>query len=456
VGALTQEPSTMGSMWLTNRPANSLFEMGVVNQMQAALGNIPISANDWANFSSQPDAGQTKEKSIDFFRVFHGFTPLTYTSSGGTIQNSLRGVSFHQAPFSPIRKIQLTTKLQANDPLVHYTLDDLVDRRQTNILQFVRPPQTPLNDSNLGRMNERHRPWGGRPGSTAQIEDFDYRFKDPLIRSSDNWQFSTNKMPNIGWLGRVHRGTPWQTIYFKGGVFDEQFNNSWFLWAGNFFTNPTNDWKIPSMFTVAPNANASRGLLSVNQSGAAAWSAILSGVEVLTNNLSDGVVSGLRDSAQASFTNITIRPTSSADSQVRSIVNSINSARTNFADGRFPNLGSVLASPGLTVDSPFINGNASQRSYALHDTVYERIPEKVLSLLKSDEPRFTIYAFGQTLDPAENSIYRTPNQFFQMATNYQISAEIATKTIMRFDGAVTNIQAVIEDFQLLPAEFFEP
>jgi hypothetical protein len=41
-------------------------------------------------------------------------------------------------------------------------------------------------------------------------------FKDPLVRGSDDWDFPTNKFPGIGWLGRVHRGTPWQTVYPQG------------------------------------------------------------------------------------------------------------------------------------------------------------------------------------------------------------------------------------------------
>ena len=39
--------------------------------------------------------------------------------------------------------------------------------------------------------------------------------KDPLVYCSDDWNFPTNKFPTVGWLGRVHRGTPWQTVYLK-------------------------------------------------------------------------------------------------------------------------------------------------------------------------------------------------------------------------------------------------
>ena len=35
------------------------------------------------------------------------------------------------------------------------------------------------------------------------------------MAQSDGWDFPTNKLPNIGWLGRVHRGSPWQTVYMK-------------------------------------------------------------------------------------------------------------------------------------------------------------------------------------------------------------------------------------------------
>ena len=39
--------------------------------------------------------------------------------------------------------------------------------------------------------------------------------KDPLVRQSDDWDFPTYKLPTVGWLGRVHRGTPWQSVYLK-------------------------------------------------------------------------------------------------------------------------------------------------------------------------------------------------------------------------------------------------
>ena len=46
-------------------------------------------------------------------------------------------------------------------------------------------------------------------------EPYNLALKDPLVWQSDDWDFPTYKFPTVGWLGRVHRGTPWQTVYLK-------------------------------------------------------------------------------------------------------------------------------------------------------------------------------------------------------------------------------------------------
>jgi hypothetical protein len=45
-----------------------------------------------------------------------------------------------------------------------------------------------------------------------------------------------------------------------------------------------------------------------------------------------------------------------------------------------------------------------------------------------------IYSFGQTLKPAPRSII-TSGSFFGMCTNYQITAETATRAVVRIEGA---------------------
>src|SRR5262249_5420183 len=131
--------------------------------------------------------------------------------------------------------LYVTTSWQANDPLVHYTTGDLLDlqRQGTN---RVAPNNTfsQLKILNIGRVNDRYEPWGGNQlsGSSSPTKTA-VQLKDPLVTRSDDWDFPTNRFPNIGWLGRVHRGTPWQTVYLKPFVGSNDWLNLWLNWSGN-------------------------------------------------------------------------------------------------------------------------------------------------------------------------------------------------------------------------------
>jgi len=79
-------------------------------------------------------------------------------------------------------------------------------------------------------------------------------------------------------------------------------------------------------------------------------------------------------------------------------------------------------------------------------------------LLKLDPaPRFVIYSYGQALKPADRSVV-TSGKYFGMVTNYQITAEVATRTVVRIEGvqtnphSTTNLHAVIESFNVLPPD----
>jgi hypothetical protein len=315
------------------------------------------------------------------------------------------------------------------------------------------------------------------------------RVKDPLVVLSDNWDFPANKFPNAGWLGRVHRGTPWQTVYLKHFV-NEIDLPTWQTWTGNpqivtnsgqfptnilplfvpgtltglgydaFFTEPTNDWHLLDLFTTALSDNATRGQLSINQTNLAAWSAVLSGVIVLTNTVVNGnpVLSPqpIQPAGVYDPTNPTNWP------PLVQLVKRINDVRaTNTTRGVFSHLSDLLAVPELTVASPFLNtiGTPSRANNGLNDAAYERLPQQMAGLLKVDTvPRFVIYAFGQTLKPAPNSKVNS-GPFFGLCTNYQIMAEAATRTVVRFEGvqpylgstppAITNLHPVIESFNVL-------
>ena len=76
---------------------------------------------------------------------------------------------------------------------------------------FPTPPTTPIGG--------RYQPWG-KNSQMAMLSGVDQNacnlaYKDPLVWGSDNWDFPTNPYPTVGWIGRVHRGTPWQTVNLK-------------------------------------------------------------------------------------------------------------------------------------------------------------------------------------------------------------------------------------------------
>lgn len=460
LGAVT-EPA---NVWLTNRVDGStnvsIPTQGVVNQMQISLGNVSTTEDQWRSWNADAASGRDKEKSIDLFRQFCGLDPLVYTSPQDrrTLDNELVGKMAYQAPYSPTRKIYQELSFQANDPLVHYTLGDLVDPYnppsdpyRTNSFLPVVPPRVVVTNLNLGLLNESYRPWGGNPQKSSDPLDRDVRVKDPKITQSDDWEFPTNRFASIGLIGRVHRGTPWQTVYLKADIADTNLNSltSWSRWAGSIGTHPTNDWTLVDLFTTAPNDNAARGLLSVNQTNLAAWAAVLSGISILTQTNAAGAL------------HETYLDNSFPQENIRTIVEGINRTRLFEAfrgtGPYFDCLGRVLATPELTFATLPLqvstNGPLPRAlAYWPRDEVLERIPQQILSLLKSDEPRFVIYAFGQTLKEAPRSLLLETGPLNRLCTNYQVKGEFVTKSVIHFEDLLTRPRAVVDSYNELLAE----
>lgn len=450
--------SILDQVWATNRVGGHTIyhpTEGILTQLEISLGNVPVSDRIWRSYNRIGPGAYDKDKAIDLFREFCGLSPLKYTTPQlrAQLRAELRGVTAMQAPFAPIRKFVHEASWQANDPLVHYMVTDLMDPRarpddpyRTNAIRYIVPATLILTNSNLGTINNRYRPWGGNPNQSYDPLAYEPAVKDPGVESADDWNFPGHKFPNIGWIGRVHRGTPWQTVYLKSAIID---TNSWYLWAGAIGTHPTNDWKIIEAFTTAISDHAARGLLSVNQTNVAAWSAILSGVSVFTNTTPFYSKEANR---KVSYEEIFIQPNSP---QLYTIIEGINRTRDYLSGitneilkrtygfrSRFARLGEILATPELTLRSPYINTNN-----LLTDEIVERIPQQILSLIKEDEPRFTIYAFGQALKEAPNSVYMGPGPFYQLCTNYQVVSEFGLKAVVRliFDNNIPRL--VIEDYQ---------
>lgn len=492
---------SMYGFWQTNQYAGgTIVTRGVGQQLNASMG---INSNGLALYtppSMWRDASGLRlsdsqveiEKDGMFYFLYRQarrpgvvLTPQFIARFGSTAV---------QAGYTPSPVLLLTDRRQANDPLVHYTLDDLAPGQTVftspeGRVEAVLPDGTRLMPAvgariggddryftnhlgNRAKVVTAYAPWGVNPVLGTSVDlgvtdpastAYDVAYKDPLIRRSDDWNFPTNKFPTIGWLGRVHRGTPWQTVYLKARrpelgsqrVLDRFLGQkSWAAWTGNALTRPENDWAVLDLFTTAVNENAAKGLLSVNQTNSAAWSAVLSGVPVLTNDPNDALT------LNRQF----IEP---ASAQMRAIVESINSARTNFPGGYFPRMGHVLSAPALSAGtvtnngvlqdqfSPFVRPfNHTTLPAQVPDEVLEMIPQQTLSLLRTDEPRVVIYAFGQSLKPAPNSIVTRPGVFYGLCTNYVVTGEFATRTVVRFDGAPRpgQLKPVVEDHRVLTPE----
>jgi hypothetical protein len=121
-------------------------------------------------------------------------------------------------------------------------------------------------------------------------------------------------------------------------------------------------------------------------------------------------------------------------------------------------LSEILEVPELTVRSPYFTSFApTDPSQTVSDAVLERIPQQVMSLLKVGEPRFLIYAYGQSLRPAPRSITFGTGAMHLLCTNYQVVGEAAIRAVIRVENMLTisNVispRIVTESFNLLPPD----
>ena len=456
-----QNASQLAGCWDTNRVDGSYSEtvptQGVVNQIEISMNGDGVDISLWNNWNGgQTQSRKSRDDAAQKFRTF--LTVQNHT-------NAAAGPNYMQAPFSPVRKMSRTTTWQANDPLVHYLLSDLAIWPTNSETFFVTPPNSPMPTnasslSSLGRMNVNYSPWGGNPNKNAALSDpmsFDRSLKDPGIRKSDDWDFPAGKFASIGWLGRVHRGTPWQTVYFKSQVPALQ---NWYYESRDWRTMPTNDWRLVDVTTIATYPLASRGM-PINQTNLAAWSALLAGTMVLTNNLKDDDVANMvlhvgstNLPAVAMFLSTNIQPATSyplltpADNPVVLIHQAIQNLRNALPTRQFTRLSQIFMVPELTAASPFLNQSDVQMQFALTDLAYEMLPTRLMSLLRVGEPRFVIYAYGQSLKPAPQSI----DPGTRVVRNYQVTGEFGTRTVMRVEGDWTAPRAVVEGYNILPPD----
>jgi hypothetical protein len=374
-------------LWDTNFVNGFPIPIGLDSQIGVSLGVYTpgLGSDAWNN----PDA-TTRHNEIDGFRVLFGYGPLYNDVGAQQVMTEAAMTNTMQAPYTPSATVVQHFSWQANDPLIHYTASDLnwaganrLDRNADN-----------LTNEDLGQLNQRYMPWGGNPmiyGGDQNPNNL--ALKDPLVGHSDDWDFPTNESLSGAWLGRVHRGTPWQTVYLKASNILDQTNssgtdigtNTWMSWTGDMDATdavamaPVQDWHLASLLAYLMNTNDLPALFSVNNPNPNAWLSLLNGLTALTNSLSDAqITSGIA----SEFDSLVI---SSNSIQASVIVNTIHSARTSQPGHLFSDVGDILAVPQLTEQSSFLNWNDSvQQQNGISDEAYEIIPSQLLPLLRAD------------------------------------------------------------------------
>ncbi|MEJ0091426.1 MAG: hypothetical protein WDM80_16985 [Limisphaerales bacterium] len=469
-------------MWLTNK-----VESAILPTKDLPLGvEAQLLTSEAYNSLWGSQSRASVQPQIDGFLAFLHRPPANYTNAYGNTNLQI------QAAYTPTATTSDVTDWQVNDPLVHYIASDLFVTSNDNTAQ-----PTIQNPLMTATPNLRYQPWGlanhmrGRPN--VDPSPYNSSLKDSLVWGSDFWNFPANQYPTVGWLGRVHRGTPWQTVYLKATNIVSVANglNTWMNWTGNrnaqdsVNADPVQDRMLFDIFTTALNDNSTRGQLAVNvaanpnnpAAGLAAWSALFSGVMVLSNNINNLFVPFYHTNnffKPAASTAIPIDPAGlrGVNSRLGQLVTNINWARIFFTNassavGSFKHVGDILSVPQLSQESTFLNLSGTQRTNGISDEMYEWLPQQTLSLLRlTSEPRYVIYSYGQTLKPAPNSVVTggpslaNGSSPFGMVTNYQVVAETATRAVVQLQPVVTtnqfgfqtNYTLKIEQFNVLPPD----
>ena len=382
-------------LWQTNL-------LGVFNQIKLSRGMmIPDSVppEDGYQWLPPPVPGITTiPQSQAYFQGL--FQPnnigVSFTWNDGTPGAVETNLSYGtQAPFTPTRTVIQYISWQANDPLVHYVASDLNytgnehGNLSTGITNYDRTAFPMLPD--LGNVNDRYQPWGmnSQMAELANVSTnaFDPAFKDPLVWQPDDWNFPSGNGLPLATLGQVHRGTPWQTVYLKASnVLHENGSigtNTWAQWTGDLdpfdaaLSAPVNDWRLAGLLVALLNTNDPAQLMSVNDRNTADWLNVLGTITVQTNSASlpfRFVVPQFE-----SYVMLSNSP------QALIIASAIAQSKTIQPGQTFNSLGDILATPELTVNSPWLNTSTVGRvDFGISDEAYEAIPAQLLLLLRPD------------------------------------------------------------------------
>ena len=394
-----------GNWWSTAIVGNGAFKgvpAGIASQITTSESPIPAGDQGyWGNLT-------IAEEQIDGFAMYMGFAvPYPQASiKNSSIAQSYLTSTMVQVPYTPMVTIVDYTSWQANDPLVHYLTSDLYfsgtetssSGVQTGVNIWPGNNALPLLPD-IGQLSQRFAPWGDIGRATANNFSVDQNaynlaYKDPGLLGPDHWSFPTGQPLDFGWIGRVHRGTPWQTLYLKDTNIIQlvDFSNpnpatglaTWQFWTGDSDPNdaiamaPVQDWQLASLLASMFNTNDLRSLLSVNNPDPNAWQSLFDGLTAWTNDDS------------GNFSTITI---SSNSVQASVLASAIESARASQPGQMFGDVGTILSVPELTTASPWLNPFGSTMS----DEQYEAVASQLLPLLRLDSIGSVTAPNGETL-----------------------------------------------------------
>ena len=481
--------------YVTSNPLSAYW--GVMNQLNVSLHPNLAPASSWVRPPGMPGSLSSATPGAAEAAFFGGLWNPTFQFEGKNYTVTQLTI---QAPYTPTRTVFSSFLLQANDPLIHYMASDLnsqygAEAVWANKAQWQNGVWNKINDSHQQPIPQppsnpvggRYQPWmqKGQMDGIAHVFGVtnNYAVKDPLARFSDDWNFPTNAYPTVGWLGRVHRGTPWQTVYLKDADLPRPFLNpdrstnfvginTWANWTGDLLpystapyaqfydaanASPVQDRLLFDIFTTRFNDNAVRGTLPVNQTHLASWSALFAGMVALTNNSPTALFNTVFTNTYRIIDPAGLDAVNSPLWQLVNGTNGINAARANtniFPFQSFTHVGDILATPALTKFSPFLNLGSTQigyqqMNYGIRDELYEWLPQQMMGLVRLGEPRFVLYCYGQALRPAPGGeVLGGP--FYQLITNYQVVAESAVRAVIRVENANTSKpHAVVESYNVL-------
>ncbi len=400
-------------MWFTNAynlVANPpMPTLGMINQIKVSRSATGApNPHSWKAPPNMP-AGlpQTPAAEASFFNAFFMGPQYTFFANSQVYSNTVLSM---QVPYTPTRTTYVFTLWQANDPLVHFLASDLNEVNGSTGIQRYDDPILSPEPIYQSWVTDRYQPWGSGYQmfglNNVDKNFYNLAYRDPLVWGSDAWNFPGGPGLPITTLGRVHRGTPWQTVFLKATNILNYADNfepanglvTWTNWTGNadaadaVLTAPINDWRLAGLLVALFSTNDPAQLQSVNDPNTTDLLNVLNGILVQTNSSAD-----VNYDLAPSFDLFVM---SSNSPQALVVAIAIRQARVSQPRQTFNSLGDILSAPEISELSPWLNRSDAyftddRIDFGISDEAYEAIPAQLLPRLRPDSIGTIIQTNGE-------------------------------------------------------------